>query len=194
MNLTAFLKDPEPATPKITYGWEELSETDAPNEIRWRAVWHSDYGTGLPIGIVMECYPVVRKTSCGAWIDPHAYRQATKQPWEEGAPAYEWVVSEPSLHRFVYDRSGSAWAKPTRAAALHSLGIRLARWSGKVRRDVARVNAACRVAEALLTCASWADRSEHHVFWPGSEASRHVIRVEEDASELDVVAAMTGDL
>jgi DNA-binding GntR family transcriptional regulator len=74
-----------------------------------------------------------------------------RQPWEEGAPAHEWVLSDARYHKLVYDGSGSAWAKPTRAAALRSLGIRLMRWSAAVRRDVERVNDACDVAEALLT-------------------------------------------
>jgi hypothetical protein len=135
----------------IRYGWEDLSEVDDPERIRWRAIWDSNYTNGLPGGIFMECYPVVRKTRCGAWIDPHAYRQATKQPWEEGAPVREWNLSDKSLHRFVHDGSGSAWAKPTRADALHSLGVRLTRWSARARHDVERVNAACDVAAALLT-------------------------------------------
>jgi hypothetical protein len=183
--LLDFAAELNPA-PAITYGWEELSETDAPNEIRWRARWDSNYSTALPGGIFMECYPVVRKTYYGAWIDPHAYRQATKQPWEEGAPAYEWVLSHPSLHRFVYDKSGASWAKPTRALALHSLGIRLTRWSAKVRRDTQRVNAACDVAEALLSCKSWADAPEYTPFGPRSEARRHKVRLVDDDSALSV--------
>lgn len=187
MDLTAFLEDPDPATPKITYALREFEDVDDPDRIRWRARWDSAYDTGLPGGIFMECYPVVRKTPCGAWIDPQAYRQATKQPWEEGAPANRWVPSYARLHKFVYDRSGASWAKPTRALALHSLGIRLTRWSAKVRRDIQRVNAACRVAEALLSCESWADAPEHTPFGPGSTAaSRHVIRLSDDDGPLAV--------
>ncbi len=173
--------------PTVRYAWSEFAEVDDPARIRWRAVWDKDYSDDLPHGIWMECYPVVRKTRCGAWIDPHAYRQATKQPWEEGAPANAWGLSDSSLHRFVYDRSGASWAKPTRALALHSLGYRLTRWSNNVRRDVARVNAACKVADALLFSDSeWDARPEHVLFWPGHEAAQYRLPLADVESPLGV--------
>jgi hypothetical protein len=150
--------------PRILDAYREFEGVDDPDRIRWRATWHRDYGTGLPVGIELTPYPVARKTPCGAWVDPHAYRQATKQPWEDGAPGYEWLLSDKGLWKFVHDGSGSAWAKPTRAAALRSLGIRLCRWSSAVRRDVERVNAACDVAEALLSRDSWMDDHEYASF------------------------------
>jgi hypothetical protein len=166
--------------PCIVDAYREFEGVDDPDHIRWRATWHRHWDTGLPVGIELTPYPVARKTPCGAWVDPVAFRQATKQPWEDGAPANEWLLSDKRLWKFVHDRSGSAWAKPTRAEALYSLGVRLTRWSAKVRRDVERVNAACDVAGALLSCESWAGRSEHHAFWPGSEAWRHRIHVSDD--------------
>ena len=171
--------------PAITYGWKDLSEVDDPDRIRWRAHWDSNYSTGLPGGIFMECYPVVRKTYAAAWIDPHACRQATKQPWEEGAPAYEWTLSDSSLHKLVYDKSGSAWAKPTRAAALHSLGVRLTRWSAKARRDVERVNAACDVAKVLLTVGQAGGRPVFHDAELGAQT-----RVQLLDDDSDLVAAL----
>jgi hypothetical protein len=166
--------------PRIVYAYKEFEGVDDPDRIRWRATWHRHWDTGLPVGIELTPYPVARKTPCGAWVDPLAYRQATKQPWEDGAPANEWLLSDKRLWKFVYDRSGSAWAKPTRAEALRSLGVRLVRWSAKVRRDVERVNAACDVAEALLSRASWADTTEGVLFGPGAEARRYKIRLADE--------------
>jgi len=137
--------------PKILYALREFEDVDAPDLIRWRAFWDKDIATNRYAGIFLQCFPVVRKTHCGAWIDPEAYRKLTRPPREEGAPANEWVLSDAKDHKLVYDGSGSAWAKPTRAEALRSLGIRLMRWSAAVLRDVDRVNDACDVAEALLT-------------------------------------------
>lgn len=174
------------AAPQITYAYRDLEEVDDPARIRWRAMWDSNYNDGLPGGIYMQCYPVVRKTSEAAWIDPHAYRLATKQPWEEGAPAYEWNLSDPSNHKLVYDRSGSAWAKPTRAEALRSLGVRLTRWSVKVERDVKRVNAACDVAAALLSAPTWKDAPDHALFLDSAPASAHKIRLAQEDSPLAV--------
>jgi hypothetical protein len=164
--------------------YREFEGVDDPDRIRWRATWHRSYNTGLPVGIELTPYPVVRKTPCGAWVDPHAYRQATKQPWEDGAPGNEWLLSDKKLWKFVHDSSGSAWAKPTRAAALRSLGVRLTRWSSAVRRDVERVNAACDVAEALLSRDSWVDASDGVLFGPGAEARLHKIALADEDSPL----------
>ena len=131
--------------PKILYALREFEDVDAPDLIRWRAFWDKEPNSNRYAGIFLKCFPVVRKTHCGAWIDPEAYR------WQEGALANKWVLSNARHHKLVYDGSGSAWAKPTRAEALRSLGIRLMRWSAAVRLDVERVNDACEVAEVLLT-------------------------------------------
>jgi len=170
--------------PRVLDAYKEFEGVDDPDRIRWRATWHLSYSTGLPAGIELTPYPVARKTPCGAWVDTYAYRQATKQPWEDGAPGNEWNLSDKGLWKFVHDRSGSAWAKPTRAEALRSLGVRLMRWSVKTRRDVERVNAACDVAEALLSRDSWTDTAEHLLFGPGAEARRHKIALADDDSPL----------
>jgi len=176
--LSHLIQKSEP--PRIVDAYREFEGVDDPDHIRWRATWYRDSSTGLPVGIVLTPYPVARKTPCGAWVDPLAYRQATKQPWEKGAPASEWLLSDKEMWKFVHDRSGASWAKPTRAEALRSLGIRLTRWSAKVRRDVERVNAACDVAEALLSCATFAERTGHEMFWKGSEARIHKIRLTDE--------------
>lgn len=161
--------------PRIVDAYKEFEGVDDPDRIRWRATWHRAYDTGLPVGIELTPYPVARKTPCGAWVDPLAFRKLKE--WTDAGARREWSLSDKGLWKFVHDRSGSSWAKKTRAEALYSLGVRLTRWSAKVRRDVERVNAACDVAEALLSCESWADRSEHHAFWPGAEASCHKVRL-----------------
>jgi len=149
--IHAFGDSPSRAEPKIRYALREFEDVDAPDLIRWRAFWDKEPSSNRYAGIFLQCFPVVRKTHYGAWIDPEAYRCLTRQPWQEGALANEWVLSNARHHKLVYDGSGSAWAKPTRAEALRSLGIRLMRWSAAVRRDVDRVNDACEVAEVLLT-------------------------------------------
>ena len=185
MTLDFFKTEAARLAPQIVYAYREFEGLDDPDRIRWRAAWHRDWNTGLPVGIEMTPYPVARKTRCGVWVDPHACRQATRQPWEDGAPGIEWVLSDKNLWKFVHDGSGSAWAKPTRAAALRSLGIRLCRWSAAVRRDVARVNAACDVAEALLTTDSWKDTAEHALFYRdgggrGSAAGHKIVLADEE--------------
>jgi len=149
--LHAFGDSPSRAEPNIRYALREFEDVDAPDLIRWRAFWDKESSSNRYAGIFLQCFPVVRKTHCGAWIDPEAYRCMTRQPLEVGVHSKEWVLSDARHHKLVYDGSGAAWAKPTRAAALRSLGIRLMRWSAAVRRDVDRVNDACEVAEVLLT-------------------------------------------
>lgn len=120
---------------------------DNPTTHRWRAQWSFD-SRGDCDGIHLAAHPVLKLTPCGAWINVDGYREATKQPWEEGAPAKEWVPFQPSWmkKRFINNGSGQGWAKPTREEALHSLAIRLCRWTGNIRREVERARSA---AEAL---------------------------------------------
>lgn len=176
--LLSFGDAPTRKNPKIWYNEREFEGVDDPEKIRWRAFWAEDPSDSLPGGIELRCYPVVRRTRCGAWIATEATRQATRQPWEEGAPAKEWAHHW-SPQRFVYDDSNAAWAKPTRAGALRSLGIRLTRWSANVRRDVARLNAACDVAAALLTAPDVMSKPDHAVFWTNNPASQFRIEVKE---------------
>ncbi|MCC0013834.1 MAG: hypothetical protein H6881_08155 [Rhodobiaceae bacterium] len=109
---------------------------DNKDKHRWRAKWDTDYIGGTVIGIALSAYPVVRLTPRGAWIDQYAYFEATKQPWEDGAPANEWVTTaDRSLWKWVSDDGGQAWAKPTQEDAIRSIAIRLHRWAGKLHRE-----------------------------------------------------------
>ena len=132
-----------------SFGFEDLG--DNPTTHRWRAQWSFDT-RGDCNGIDLAAYPVLKLTPCGAWINENGWRGATKQPWEEGAPATEWVQFQPSWmkKRFIHNGSGQGWAKPTREEALHSLAIRLCRWTGNIRRDVERARSAAEALRKLL--------------------------------------------
>jgi len=136
--------------PAITkWGFEDLE--DDPTQHRWRASWvRSDYDSKVT-GISLTAHPVLKETPCGVWIHEYGFRQATKQPWEEGAPAMEWVPFYEKLmkKRFVHNGSGSAWAKPTQEEAIRSLAIRLSRWSNHVASNVEKLWSAANVMEAL---------------------------------------------
>lgn len=138
---------------------------DDPSSHRWRASWVTSWGDDIISGINLDAYPVLRLTPTGAWVDPHAYRQATKQPWEDGAPGLEWITHRHSK-RWVGNSSGSAWAKPTQEAAIRSIAIRLMRWAQKCANDHAKVMAAVETLQAIrpdmkshAEAASWALRS-----------------------------------
>jgi hypothetical protein len=152
INLGALLTDGmsielEPAITK--WSFEDLD--DNPSTHRWRAWWCSSSSNPPVYGIELRAYPVLKSTPCGAWINVDGYREATKQPWEEGAPAIEWVPFDGQWmkKRFVHNGSGSAWAKPTQEEAIRSLAIRLSRWSNHVARDARKVLAAADVMEKL---------------------------------------------
>lgn len=115
---------------------------------RWRAWWATSYDN-VVTGIELLAYPVTRRTPSGVWIDTAAGRQATRQPWEEGAPAYEWTHYGKGVPKWLSDGSGSAWAKPTRDEAIRSLAIRLTRWSGHLTRDVKRARQCAEVLAVL---------------------------------------------
>lgn len=134
--------------PSITqYGFDDLG--DNPSAHRWRAQWVFGY-TGRCEGISLSAHPVLRATPCGVWINADGYRQATKQPWEEGAPDKEWVPFQPWMKkRFVMDGSGQAWAKPTREEALHSLAIRLTRWTANISSVAEKAGSAASVLRVL---------------------------------------------
>jgi hypothetical protein len=179
MKLDSFSVATPKDAPRIVDAYREFEGVDDPDRIRWRATWHRSHDTGLPVGIELTPYPVARKTPCGAWVDPHAYYARTYRDAQ-----HEWKLSDKRLWKFVHDRSGSAWAKPTRAEALRSLGIRLCRWSSAVRRDVERVNAACDVAEALLTVEKWSADTPHATFCASAPATGHKIVLADEDSPL----------
>lgn len=134
---------PELAT-RVGYGMADLG--DNPDTHRWRAWWATSYDN-IVTGVELLAYPVTGLTPSGAWIDTIAGRQASKQPWEEGAPGYEWAFyAAPRKDKWMANGSGSAWAKPTRDEAVRSLAVRLTRWTGHLARDVKRAR---QCAEAL---------------------------------------------
>lgn len=118
----------EPIERKIRFQPDE-GFVDSPDTLRWRAWWEKLFD-GEVIGISLQCYPVVRLTPCGAWIDPFAYRQ-----W--GQNGQEWVAPiDDKLLRWVGNDSGQAWAKPTQQAAIDSLIYRYGRWTKRIFNDV----------------------------------------------------------
>ena len=137
-------QDNEPAITQ--WSFEDLG--DSPEQHRWRAWWRRDY-SGSTTGIELVAYPVIRATECGVWIDEYAWRDATKQPWEEGAPGYQWHHGNKPKKRLILNGSGAGWAKPTRDEAVRSLAMRLTRWASFVARDVERVVTAASAMQKL---------------------------------------------
>lgn len=134
----------EPAIHYVNRTFENLGDNRALH--RWRAFWLDGLDAN-PAGIELNCYPVVKATPYGAWIDLFAY-------WGGYGTAQEpfrWIMGDKRTWRWVANDSGAAWAKPTRKEALRSLAVRLTRWSQRERLAVQRLNAACDVASALLT-------------------------------------------
>lgn len=134
--------------PSIFYNREDLG--DAPALHRWRASWWRFADNGDCYGVCLTAYPVVRLTRCGAWI-------STDNDWDWDYSGEEPVAiwrpywppgseGEKRNRRWVANDSDSAWAKPTRDAAIHSIAYRLYRWSQVLSRDARRV----RGAEAAL--------------------------------------------
>ena len=148
MGLFPFGSSLSAYAPSITqYGFDDLG--DNPSSHRWRAQWVFCWA-GRCKGISLSAHPVLRATPCGVWINADGYRQATKQPWEDGAPGEEWVPFEPWMKkRFVMDGSGQAWAKPTREEALHSLAIRLTRWTANISSAADKAASAASVLQVL---------------------------------------------
>lgn len=128
------------------YGFEGLE--DEPSLHRWRAQWFFAY-SGECDGIWLSAYPVLRTTRCGAWINVDASRQRLR--WAEDQAVYGWEDFDASWmrKRFVHDGSQQAWAKPTQEQALHSLAVRLTRWSMQVRRSTERVRSAAQALTVL---------------------------------------------
>ena len=129
------------------YGHDDLG--DAPDLHRWRASWEcSSMGMGYPDCIVLSAHPVVKLTPMGAWIAQHAYRKATKQPWEDGAPGYVWNTYG-TKGRFVLNGSGMSWAKLTQEEAIASLAYRMECWARRMVHDYRRVVAAVDTMERI---------------------------------------------
>ena len=143
--------------PAITkWSFEDLG--DEPDKHRWRAWWALSDVNGITGGIELRAYPVIKVNPASVWIDEFPCRQATKQPWEEGAPGMEWVGPEdkPVKKRLLHNGSGSAWAKPTQDEAIHSLAVRLCRWTNKLRNEIERAESAAKALETLRPDLSWA--------------------------------------
>lgn len=108
---------------------------DDPNLYRWRATW-DNWFPEKPTGIILIPYPVLKKTNHGAWVDHRAY-------WSG-----EWVLS--GHKKLVMDGSMSAWAKPTKDDAIHSLAHRLVRWSQKVADSHRKASASAHALRTLF--------------------------------------------
>lgn len=127
--------------PAITkWSFEDLG--DDPAKHRWRAWWAQGDVSNAVAGIELRAYPVIKPTPCGVWIDEWAYREWV---YGENDPYQIWT-SRIFKKRFVHDKSGQAWAKPTQDEAIESLAIRLCRWSSRIAADARRANSA---ADAL---------------------------------------------
>lgn len=146
---------------EIAQGYDVRDLGDDASAHRWRAWWRQGYSDLGVNGIVLHAYPVIRATPVGAWIDTDAVREATKPPWEEGAPALEWTKADWHRTRWVSNTSGAAWAKPTREAAIYSLAVRLDRWATNIAREARRAKqAADAMAELRPDLASLAERAK----------------------------------
>lgn len=145
--------------PQISkWGYEDLE--DDPATHRWRASWDTGYDRDV-VGIHLCAYPVLKRTRCGVWLNTNSYREATKQPWEEGAPAADWAPFDERWmkKKFVHDGSSAAWAKPTQEEAIKSLAIRLSRWANHIVLDVEKARSAARVLQQLRP--EWPSYAEH---------------------------------
>ena len=127
------------------YGHSDLG--DAPDLHRWRATWENG-DEGYPDCIVLQAHPVIKLTPMGAWVAQHAYRGATKQPWEDGAPGYVWNTFG-SKGRLVLNGSGMSWAKLTQEEAIASLAYRMECWARRMVHDYRRVVAAVDTMERI---------------------------------------------
>ena len=137
----------QPAVTK--WGFEDLD--DDPARHRWRAWWALSDVQGVVGGIELRAYPVIKVNPASVWINADGYREATKQPWEDGAPAREWAPFDPAWmkKRICHNGASAAWAKPTQEEAIRSLAIRLCRWTAALHRDRERAESAVRALETL---------------------------------------------
>lgn len=139
----------------IKWGFEDLG--DDPAKHRWRAWWAGGgaWDDGEAHGIELRAYPVIKTNPFSVWINENGCREATKHPWEDGAPAMEWVPFNPKWmkRRLCHNGALQAWAKPTQDEALRSLAIRLVRWTAAISREQQRAATAITVLEKL--CPNW---------------------------------------
>ena len=145
LQLDGLTIEMQPAITKWSY--EDLG--DNPETHRWRAWWalsDIDSQTG---GIELRAYPVIKVNPASVWIDEFAVRQASKQPWEDGAPAMEWVSFGYVKRRLLHNNANAAWAKPTQDEAIRSLAVRLCRWTGHLSRELERAQSAIKAMETL---------------------------------------------
>ncbi len=141
MDFSLLFSEIEQIAPRIT---ESISEEmpDDPALLRWRAWWNKGWD-GKMLGVELRCYPVVRKTPKGAWIDPHGYRQ-----W--GSGKMEWAEPRKELLRWVSNDGGQAWAKQTRQDAIDSLIYRHKRWAIRILNDITYFMGASNALSALF--------------------------------------------
>lgn len=133
----SFLGMPVEINPTITqYSFEDLG--DAPHLHRWRAFWGLGDFRDEVSGIELKAYRVTRLTPTGAWIDTDNFR--TGGVWETD----DWHKK-----RWVSNDGGQAWAKPTRDAAIHSIAVRLTRWTNNLAREIDRARSAADALEKL---------------------------------------------
>lgn len=134
MSMIESLILPMRAEPGITsYPLDYL--IDKPDEVRWRAAWNKDW-EGEVKGIELRCYPVIKTTPQGAWIDQYAYHNGA------------WKLS--GQKRWVSNDGGQAWAKPTRSDAVNSIAYRYQRWASRMQRDINYFRACGQVLGVLM--------------------------------------------
>lgn len=114
---------------------------DEPNALRWRAWWDNGLDSTVN-GISLRCYPVTKLTPAGAWIDPDAWTQHSRD-------GIEWQKSHAHA-RWVSNDGGAAWAKRTQDEALNSLAIRYKRWSQRIVSDASYFIQASRALKFLM--------------------------------------------
>lgn len=152
------------AQPRLHTRHEELGDNPATH--RWRARWQ--YGEDHEASIELYPVPVIKATPTGAWIDPDAWREQQGEMCDVCTGAGEdghgnicgkcdgaGGITRSTWHltgakRWVANDSGSAWAKPTRQAALLSLAVRLDRWAIQVANQLQRVRSAADAIDELL--------------------------------------------
>lgn len=140
MNLLQLINGGDDCTElKVRKQYEQFG--DDPDNLRWRAWWDKNYD-GKVVGIKLECYPVVRLTPCGAWINPVPW---LKHHYNETGVEYDWSEPCKQLLRWVGNESGQAWAKRTQQDAIESLLYRFQRWGSRIGKDLGYFLAAAHV-------------------------------------------------